>query len=125
MAPEKKTTPPLATNNEPAVVEVVEQSTDSLATQPAMTVLSVGQSPSSSKTSPNKSSQTSKPVYKTTPHTRKGASASSPKGSNTFSVLGSSDEEVESLILKAKQTRKTVHPRLLGTGSHDSDSCEL
>ena len=69
--------------------------------------------------------QRAKPVYKATPHAHKLATTSPKKGSNSFAILGSSDNEVESLIRKAKQTRKMIHPRLLGTGHSDTDSCEL
>ena len=60
-----------------------------------------------------------KPTYRSTPHTKKGKAISPTKRLNQFSVLNSTDEEVESLILKAQQSRKTVHPRLLGAGGRE------
>ena len=54
-----------------------------------------------------------KTKYRTTPHAKKGVSSAPPKDLNQFSALHASDEEVEMLIAKAQQSRKTVHLRLL------------
>ena len=50
---------------------------------------------------------------------KKLATRSPTDNSNAFSTLNSFDEEVEMLILKAQQMRKTIHPRLLGTSGRD------
>ena len=100
--------------NEPAASGTAEQATSSGAAQLEMRLDGGEVSTTPVKQAP-KHGEISKPVYKATPHARKIATASPNKASNSFAILGSSDEEVESLILKAKQTRKTIHPRLLGT----------
>ena len=64
-------------------------------------------------------SSATKQKYQATPHLRKGALNSSTTASNVFNALSSSDEEVESLIAKVQQTKKTVHPRLLGTNGRE------
>ena len=58
-------------------------------------------------------SKATKTKYRTTPHAKKGVSSTPPKDLNQFSALHASDEEVETLIAKAQQSRKTVHLRLL------------
>ena len=66
---------------------------------------------------------TTKAKYRVTPHAKKGgdsAMTSSPLGnSNKFAALHSTDEEVESPIIRAQQTRKIVHPHLLGASGRD------
>ena len=57
--------------------------------------------------------------YKATPHTKKAYSVSPSRSSNAFSTLSEPEEDVESLILKAQQSRKTIHPRLLGTNGRE------
>ena len=60
-----------------------------------------------------------KTKYRTTPHAKKGTSSSPPKDLNQFSALHAFDEEVESLIANAQQSRKTVHPCLLGVSGRE------
>ena len=60
-----------------------------------------------------------KPKFRSAPHAKKSISTSPPKCLNQFSALETSDEEVESLIAKAQQSRKTVHPWLLGASGRD------
>ena len=60
-----------------------------------------------------------KQKYKVTPHSKKGNLNTSTTTSNAFNALSNSDEEVESLIVKAQQSKKTIHPRLLGTSGRE------
>ena len=62
---------------------------------------------------------TAKHKYKTTPHTKKAYSVSPSRSSNAFSTLSEPEKDVESLILKAQQSRKTIHPRRLGTSGRE------
>ena len=76
--------------------------------------------------SPPQTGNTSAPFarkhkYKVTPHLKKVASGTHSKDSNAFIALNSFDEEVETLIIKAQQMRKTIHPRLLGTSGRELD----
>ena len=86
------------------------------------TISSVASSEARAPPSPA-SKETPKAKYRATPY-KKGAnssrSPSPPRRTNKFSILHSfDDEEVESLINRARQTRKTIHPRLLGTNGRD------
>ena len=69
------------------------------------------------------SKESNKAKYRATPHAKKGVATatppSPPRNSNKFATLHSTDEEVESLIIRAQQTRKTIHPRLLGASCRD------
>ena len=57
--------------------------------------------------------------FKATPHSKKARPTSPSRTSNAFSTLSKLEVDVESLILKAQQSRKTIHPKLLGTSGRD------
>ena len=126
------TTPSPTTESPDAVQLTVSKQTETVANSSTGTVIShmpeenpiiaeENLNPSAGERSPIELplKETPKPKYGATPHAKRGKAISPPKRLNQFATLNSTDEEVESLIFKAQQTWKTVHPCLLGASGRD------